>query len=180
MQEVGFRLLEIDLAAGGAKRRELAREDLGKFIGGSSLAAWLLYPKISPGLDPLSSDAPLLFITGPLTGTKGPAVGRYVVCAKSPATGLWGESNIGGFFGAELRAAGIDALLITGRAPAPVYLWIDNGAVEIRSSDHLWNKTDTYQTQESIRKELGDERLRVACIGLAGETQLPFAGVLCD
>ncbi|MGD8555117.1 MAG: aldehyde ferredoxin oxidoreductase family protein, partial [Anaerolineales bacterium] len=170
----------IDLAAGGAKRRELAREDLGKFIGGSSLAAWLLYPKIAPGLDPLSSDAPLLFITGPLTGTKGPAVGRYVVCAKSPATGLWGESNIGGFFGAELRAAGIDALLITGRAPAPVYLWIDNGAVEIRSSDHLWNKTDTYQTQESIRKELGDERLRVACIGLAGETQLPFAGVLCD
>jgi aldehyde:ferredoxin oxidoreductase len=130
-------------------------------------------------LDPLSAEAPLLFMNGPLTGTTGPAVGRFVVCARSPATGLWGESNCGGFWGPELRKAGFDGLLLRGRAAEPVYLWINDDNIELRPAGHLWGK-DTYQTQEAIAQELGVSNTRVAAIGVAGESQIRFALILCD
>jgi aldehyde:ferredoxin oxidoreductase len=150
------------------------------FLGGTSLAAHLLHPLLLPELDPLGEAAPLLLMTGPLTGTVGPAVGRAVLCAKSPATNLWGESNIGGFLGSELRAAGYDGLWITGRAQEPVYLWLHDEKVELRPARHLWGQADTYETQSRIRAETGDRLTRVAAIGLAGENELPFALVLCD
>ncbi len=153
--------------------------DVERYLGGASLAARLLYPALSPDLDPLAPEAPLLFLTGPLTGTAGPAVGRFVVAARSPATGFWGESNCGGFWGAELRQAGYAGLLVTGAAPEPVYLWIEDGRVELRAAAHLWGLS-TYQTQSALETELGPEKVRVAAIGQAGEAGIPFALILCD
>jgi aldehyde:ferredoxin oxidoreductase len=175
-----FRILSIDLGSRETDTQQISSQDLRAYIGGASLGARLLYPWMEKDLDPLQPEAPLLFITGPLTGTAGPAVGRYVICGKSPATHLWGESNIGGFFGPELRAAGYDGVLITGCAPEPVYLWIHDRQVEVRSAAPLWGSCDTYETQVRIKEELGDRKVRVACIGLAGENELQFASVLCD
>ena len=149
------------------------------YLGGASLGARLLYEELIPTLEPLSEQAPLLFLNGPLSGTSGPAVGRFVVCAKSPATGLWGESNCGGFWGPELRMAGYYGLLITGKAETPVYLSIINGNIEIRPADHIWGM-DTYTTQEAIKKEIDVKNPRVAVIGPAGEALIPFAVILAD
>ena len=150
-----------------------------EYLGGASLAARILFDQLVPELDPLSPEAPLLFLNGPLSGTAGPAVGRFVVCGKSPATQLWAESNCGGFWGPELRKAGYDGLLVTGKAGRPVYLWIDDGKVEIRPGDHLWG-LDTYQTQERVVEEIDRGIVRVASIGIAGESMIPIALILCD
>ncbi len=149
------------------------------YLGGASLAARILYPYLTPELDPLSPDAPLLFLTGPLTGSHGPVVGRFVVCGKGVITKLWAESNCGGFWGPELRYAGYDGLWLTGKADHPIYLWIQDGKLEIRDATHLWGQ-DTYQTQDSIIKEINQPHTRVAAIGPAGENLLGYAGIFCD
>jgi aldehyde:ferredoxin oxidoreductase len=172
-------LLVVDLSSGDSFEYTLDEVDHRCFLGGASLGSKLLYPYMDPSLDPYDPAAPLLFMTGPLTGTVGPAVGRFVICGKSPATGLWGESNIGGFFGPELRAAGFDGLLILGRSPEPAYLFIRDGAVAIAPAEHLWG-LNPYAAQERIKADLADPRVRVATIGVAGETQIPFALILCD
>ncbi|WP_448591315.1 aldehyde ferredoxin oxidoreductase family protein [Thermoflexus hugenholtzii] len=173
------RLLRVDLSAQRIREEEIPSGWVEDFIGGSALAARMLWERLHPGVDPLGPENPLLFLTGPLTGTAGPAVGRFAVCARSPATGLWGESNCGGFWGPELRFAGYDALWIEGRAPEPVYLWIRDGRVEIRPAAHLWGR-DPYAVQAAIRQEVGDPLARVAAIGVAGENRVPFALILCD
>jgi aldehyde:ferredoxin oxidoreductase len=114
-----------------------------------------------------------------MTGTSGPTTGRFVVCGKGPATGLWAESNVGGLWGPELRAAGYDGLWITGRADGPVYLWIDGNSIAVRSATHLWGQ-NTYTTQERIKVELSDKSARVLTIGPAGEKQVLFASMMCD
>jgi aldehyde:ferredoxin oxidoreductase len=180
MGEYSFRILYVNLSNGESSSDKIESETLRKYLGGSSLASSILYPYLEKSLDPLSPEAPLLFLTGPLTGTTGPAVGRFVICAKSPATNLWGESNIGGFFGPELRKSGFDGLLLTGKADSASYLWIKNGSVEIRKAEHLWGETDTYETQERIKSELGHPKARICCIGKAGESMIPFASIMCD
>ncbi|MEK7440331.1 MAG: aldehyde ferredoxin oxidoreductase family protein [Chloroflexota bacterium] len=172
-------LLTIDLTRGTTGVRTLDPQLFRDFVGGASLAAKLLYESLTPDLDPLSPDNPLLFLTGPLTGSSGPAVGRYVVCAKSPATNIWAESNCGGFFGPEIRFAGYDGILFTGRASSPLYVWIKNEKIELRDASHLWGG-DTYETQTRIKKEVGDSLARVACIGVAGERLIPYALILND
>jgi len=149
------------------------------YLGGASLAARILYDRLLPDLDPLSPQAPLLFMNGPLSGTSGPAVGRFVVCGRSPATGLWGESNCGGFWGPELRKAGYDGLWIKGASSSPVYLWIQDDKVELRSAKHLWGK-GTYQTQSIIENDLNVAKVRAVTIGIAGESKIPYALILCD
>ncbi len=180
MSKYQFRTLTIDLSTGSNAIEIIKHEVIQKYLGGSGLGAYLLFPELSPDLDPLCPEAPLAFLTGPLTGTSGPAVARSVISGKSPSTGLWAESNIGGFFGTELRKAGIDVLIVRGRAAVPVYLNIQGSQIELRSAGHLWGAADTYQTQEIIKEELGQPAARVACIGLAGEQQIPFALILCD
>lgn len=179
-EEYFYRVKHIDLSSGEVRDDMIGAPAAAAFLGGAGMAAHLIFDELSAELDPLSPEAPLVFATGPLTGTTGPAVGRFVICAKSPATGGWGEANIGGLFGPELRAAGIDALVIRGRAPQPAFLWIDHGEIHIRSAHDLWGQTDTYETQRRIKSELDKPGVKVACIGSAGEVQLPFAVVLCD
>jgi len=168
-------ILKIDLTTGKTEEYSIPEEWKVDFLGGASLAARLLYDSLTPELDALSPEAPLLFINGPLSGTAGPTVGRFVICGKGPATGLWAESNIGGFWGPTLRFAGYDGLWITGRAEEPVYLWINEGKFEIRSAVHLWGK-DIYETQILIKEEVGRHNARVAVIGEAGERGVLYAG----
>ncbi len=149
------------------------------YLGGASLAARLLYVSLTRDLDPFSPQSPLLFLTGPLTGTAGPSVGRFVVCGKSPATGLWAESNCGGFWGPELRFAGYDGLWITGKAEKPVYLSVMDSRLEVRDAAHLWG-LDTYEIQSKVKEELGQSGARVAGIGPAGENGVLFANIMCD
>ena len=126
MSDFHFRSLTIDLTSASFTEGIVKGDVLQMYLGGSALGAYLLYPELHNDLDPFASEAPLAFVMGPLTGTSGPAVGRFVICGRSPATGIWAESNIGGFFGTELRRAGIDILVIRGRATSPVYVWIEN------------------------------------------------------
>ena len=176
------KLLKVDLSTGAIERSQVPPEIVRQYVGGSGLAARLLYDQLeqTAHLSPLDPQNPLLFITGPLTGTAGPTTGRFTVCGRSPQTGLWGESNIGGAVGPELRFAGWDVLWITGSAPNPVYVWIQNDTVEIRPADHLWGAADTLETKHLIRQEVGHPQARVACIGLAGEQGVSFAGILSD
>ncbi len=172
-------ILKINLSTGECQPWEIPAQWQRDFIGGSSLAARILYETLSPALDPLAPEAPLLFLTGPLTGTAGPAVGRFVVCGKSPATGLWAEANAGGFWGAMLRRTGYDGLLITGRAERPQYLWLDETGLQIYDARPYWG-LDTYETQEALREDHQQSGARIATIGRAGERGVVFAGIFCD
>ncbi len=172
-------VLKIDLATRESRPWEIPADWQRDFLGGSALAARLLYEHLTPDLDPLSPAAPLLFLTGPLTGTSGPAVGRFVVCGKSPATGLWAESNAGGFWGVALRKAGYDGLWITGQSEKPLYLLVTSEGVTFHDGRMVWG-LDTYETQEALREWHPLPGLRVATIGRAGEIGVRFAGIFCD
>lgn len=172
-------ILKIDLTTGRTEEYRIPHQWERDFLGGASLAARILYQHLTPDLDPFSPEAPLLFITGPLTGTAGPTTGRFVICGKGPATGLWAESNIGGFWGPELRSAGYDGLWITGKASGPIYLWLNGANLEVRSAAHLWGM-NTYHAQDKIKEEVGEKSSRVCVIGQAGERQVLFASIMCD
>jgi len=172
-------ILKIDLTTGQTEEYRVPEKWEKDFLGGASLAARMLYSTLTRDLDPLSPEAPLLFLTGPMTGTSGPTTGRFVICGKGPATGLWAESNIGGFWGPELRMTGHDGLWITGKASEPVYLWLDGNRLEVRSAAHLWGQ-DTYATQEAVKEAVGEKSARVCVIGPAGERQVLFASIMCD
>jgi aldehyde:ferredoxin oxidoreductase len=172
-------ILKIDLSTGNTEIYKIPIIWEEAFLGGASLAARLLYPFLTKELDPFSPEAPVLFINGPLTGTSGPTVGRFVVCGKGPATGLWAESNCGGYWGPELRFAGFDGLWITGKADRPIYLWIEDGNLEVRNAENLWGK-DTYITQALIKQEIGQPGIHVAVVGPAAEKGVLFSGIFCD
>ena len=159
-------ILKVNLTSGEISHLQIPLEWERDYLGGASLAARLLYDRLVPELQPLSPEAPLLFLNGPLSGTSGPTVGRFVICGRSPATRLWAESNCGGFWGPELRMAGYDGVWIEGRAAQPVYLWIQDNKVEIRPASHVWG-AETYQTIKLIEQELSAGKIRVACIGPA-------------
>ncbi|MFQ6015204.1 MAG: aldehyde ferredoxin oxidoreductase family protein [Anaerolineae bacterium] len=174
------KVLVVDLAKGLIEDQVLDAEVAWQFIGGSGLAARYLYDQVRADTNPLGAENPLIFMAGPLTGTPAPSCGRHVVCARSPATGLWGEANSGGRFGAEMRFAGYDGILIKGQADAPTYLSLVEGEAQLHDAAHLWGK-DTYQTQTLIKEELGgSNKMSVACIGPAGENLVRFAAVMND
>ena len=172
-------ILKINLSSGQIDKFIIPAEFKRDYLGGASLGARLLYDSLTRELDPFSPESPLLILNGPLSGTAGPAVGRFVVCGKSPATGLWAESNCGGFFGPELRMAGWDGVWLTGKAEKPVYIWIQDDKVEIRDASALWGQ-DTYEVQESVKRETGLQGARILGIGVAGERLIPYALMLCD
>jgi aldehyde:ferredoxin oxidoreductase len=172
-------ILKINLSTGETSEYEIPKEWERDYLGGASLAARLLYAHLGTDLDPVSPEAPLLILNGPLSGTAGPTVGRFVVCGKSPATRLWAESNCGGFWGPELRFCGFDGLWITGKADRPVYLWLSGGRLEVRDAAGVWGK-DTYESQSIIKSEIGVPNAHILTIGPAGENGVLFAGLFCD
>ncbi|NCP88204.1 MAG: hypothetical protein CO094_10550 [Anaerolineae bacterium CG_4_9_14_3_um_filter_57_17] len=172
-------ILKINLSTREIESFTIPAEFEREYLGGASLAARLLWDSLTRQLEPLSAESPLLILNGPLSGTAGPTVGRFVVCGKSPLTRLWAESNCGGFFGPELRMAGWDGIWLTGKADRPVYLSIQDSQIEIREAAALWGK-DTYEVQEAIKQENRITGTRVLGIGVAGEAQIPYALLLCD
>ena len=167
------RLLRVDLTKGLVKVEELPEGVLRAFIGGKGLGAWLLYRELAAGVDPLGPENRVAFLTGPATGTAIPGSSRLASAFKSPLTGIWGESYCGGAIAHELKAAGLDAVLISGRAEKPVMLVITDGGAELRPAEHIWG-LDTFEAEEAIKKELG-KGFQVLTIGPAGEKLVRFA-----
>ncbi len=173
------RILHVDLDTGTTREEEVDEGLARAFLGGSGLAAALIARVSVSDIDPLGPNNPLVLMTGPLVGTAMPSAGRLSLCALSPLTGIWGESNTGGFLGPELRFAGYDGIIVVGRSSEPVWLSIVNGDAELRDATPL-KGLDSYETQRAIRRELGDEAVRVACIGRAGENRVRYAAVMND
>ncbi len=173
------KLLRINLSTGEIKVEDIPEEYLRKYIGGRGLASYYLYKEVDPKVDPLSPENKLIFATGPLTGTAAPTGGRYMVVTKGPLTGTIASSNSGGFFGAELKHAGYDMLIVEGKSDKPVYIYINDDQVEIRDASHLWGK-GTHYTTDKLKEETGLSRAKVACIGPAGENLVKFAAVIND
>jgi aldehyde:ferredoxin oxidoreductase len=173
------KILRVDLSRSRLWDETLNEDYARNYVGGSGLAARYLYELLDASIDPLGPENPLFFLTGPLVGTSMTSAGRYSVCARSPLTGIWGEANSGGFFGPELRYAGYDGILITGKAEQPVWLSILAGQASLHAAGDLWG-SDIYATQTRLRERLGDPKARVACIGLAGENKVKLAGIAND
>ena len=150
-----------------------------KYLGGAGFIAYFLWKELKPGTDPLGPDNKLIFAAGPVTGVPLPGSGRHCIGAKSPLTGGYSKSEVGGFWGAELKHAGYDAIIVEGKAEKPVYLWIQDGKASLRDASHLWGK-NTKETQDIIRDELGDNLIRVTSIGPGGENLVRFACVMND
>jgi aldehyde:ferredoxin oxidoreductase len=149
------------------------------YVGGSSLAAYYLLKHIKPGTDALSEENVLVFACSVVTGVPLSGYSRYTVAAKSPLTGAIGRTEAGGYFGPELKFSGFDAVVVHGKAPKPVYIYINDGQVEIRDASAVWGQ-DNWETLETIREETGEKRVRVASIGPAGERMIPYACVQND
>ncbi len=173
------RILRVDLTNRRIEVETRGDEFYRKYLGGRGLIAYYLLNETRPGLDPFAPENLLIFAAGPLTGAALSGQGRNGVGAKSPLTSGFGNAEGGGYWGAELKRAGFDAVILTGRADRPVYLWINNGAAELREAGHLWGKT-TGQTEDLIRAELNDKQIRTALIGPAGENRVRFAAIVHD
>lgn len=166
----------IDLSNNKVVIEDISEQLMKEYIGGRGLNARLLYDLTTSDTDPLGPDNPLIFSTGPLTGTLVPTNGRYSVTAKSPHTGILGDGNSAGFWAPELKFAGFDMLVITGIAESPVYLWIYDGKVEIKDAAELWG-TDVWQATDQL-KGIHGKRTQVAAIGQAGENQVAYAAII--
>ena len=171
------KLLIVDLTTGKIHDESLNETYAAQYIGGAGLAARYLYDVIDAHTNPLGPDNPLIFMTGPLDATAAPSCGRFVVVARSPLTGIYGEANAGNFFGPDLKFAGYDGIIVRGKSSTPVYLLIRDGTIELRDAKHLAGKT-TFDTGDSIRAELNDAKLTVAAIGPAGENLVKYALIL--
>jgi aldehyde:ferredoxin oxidoreductase len=167
----------VDLTRGSIETKSVPEEVYRKYPGGSALAAYLLLQAIPRGADPLGPDNVLVMAVSPLTGLAISGQSRMTACARSPLTGAIGDSQCGGFFPAEMRAAGADAIVFTGRAPEPVYLWLHDGQAELRPARHLWGRV-TGEVDRLLKEEVGDPKAEVAQIGPAGENLVRFAAIM--
>jgi len=172
------KILYFDLSSSKVHIGDMNEEWAHQFIGGSGLGAKILYELTNERTDPLGPENPLIFMTGPFTGTAVPLSGRHAVVSRSPLTGIFGESDVGGTWGANLKKAGFDGMIITGKSENPVYLWVHNGEWEIRNASHLWGK-DTYEIDPLLKNET-HEKAVVSAIGQAGENLVPMAAVMTD
>lgn len=167
------KILRVDLESGKIKTDPLDSNFAKKFLGCKGFGAKILYDQLQPNTDALSPENILAYCTGPLTGTLAPS-NRYCIATKSPLTGTFVDSYAGGYFGQELKYAGYDILIITGKSEKPVYLKIYDDDVELTNAEHLWG-LDTYETYDILKKDLNDNSVKVSCIGPAGENLVKYA-----
>ena len=172
-------ILDVDLGAGSWKFSEFSGDGLPEYLGGRGINVKYIYENIPTGIDPLGPENILVFSCGLLTGTAAPASSRMHINALSPLTGLLGSSNVGGDFGVQLRACGVQQVILRGRAPAPVYLWIDADTIEIRNAKSLWG-LDTWETQDHLKKNFSSDNLKIMTIGPGGENGTLFGCILTD
>lgn len=173
------KILYINLTDGSFEKRPLSQEFALKYIGGRGFSSKILWDNIKQDTDPFGPDNLLILATGPLSGTPTPSASRLTVAAKSPLTGALGDANSGGYWAPELKYAGFDAIVIYGMSPKPVYLWIDNGKVEIRLGEHLWGQK-IHETNVLLKEEIGDEDLHICAIGPGGENLVRYACIVTD
>ena len=171
-------LLYVSLTDGEIRREPLPKDLFTKYLGGRGLGVKLLYDNLAPGVDPLSQDNWLIFAVGPVTASPVPTSGRFVVITKSPTTGTVFDSHAGGYFGPQLRRSGIAAVILQGKAPSPVYLWINDDTIEIRDASKIWGK-DVYESTDLLIAET-DPQAQVSCIGPGGENLSLMAGIMTD
>lgn len=169
------KILRTDLSNEKIVKQSLDKKLKTMFIGGRGINVKILYDEVKPEIDAFDPENRLIFGSGPLVGALAPGASRFNVTAKSPLTFL-GDSNAGGFWSSELKFAGYDHIVVSGRARKPIYLWICDDDVELRDATRIWGM-DTWETQWAIRKELKDEAVQIACIGQAGENLVRFAQV---
>ncbi len=171
------KILRVNLSGKTAKAETIDEIVCRRYIGGAGFITYYLWKELKPGIDALSPDNKLVFALGPLSGLQLPGAARHCVGAKSPLTGTIAKAESGGFWSAELKRAGYDAIIVEGRAEKPVYLWIQDGEASIRDAAHLWGK-ETKETQEAIRTELSDDRVQTALIGPGGENKVRYACIM--
>ena len=173
------KILIINLTTREVKIEEISPSILKGYLGGVGLATRLLYQFLPPGTDSFSPDNPLIFAASGLGGTTIPTANKHAVATKSPLTGLIGDSLSSSYWSLSLKRTGFDALVITGAASSPTYLFIDNDMVHFKKAEHLWGKGSP-ETEECIRKEIGDGRVTVATIGPGGENLVRYACITND
>jgi aldehyde:ferredoxin oxidoreductase len=172
-------IAHVDLSTAAVEVEHPEEAFYRKYLGGGMIGAYYLLTRMRSGVDPLAPGSVLVFAPGVCTGVPVSGLSRFAVTARSPLGGAVGESQAGGYWGPELKFAGFDALVITGRAPNPVYLWVHDGAIEVRPATRLWG-LNASDAQQQIRDELGDQRIRVALIGPGGENLVRFACIVND
>jgi aldehyde:ferredoxin oxidoreductase len=172
------KILNIDLTHSKVHSEAMREDWTESFIGGSGLGAKYLYEMTDETTDPLGPENPLIFMTGPFTGTSVPLSGRHAVVSRSPLTGIFGESDVGGSWGAFLKKAGYDGIRITGKSEKPVYIWINDEKVEIRDASHFWGR-DTYDMDPLLKAETHEDAV-ISAIGQAGENQVLLASIMTD
>ena len=170
------KILRVDLSKEAVSEEEIREDWVKKFIGGAGLATRYLYQEISRGVDPLGAENPLIFMTGPLTGTASASASRYSVVAKSPLTGIWGHGNSGGSFGPALKQSGYDGIILQGISPQPIYLRIVNGKPALCDARDLWGKT-VPDTEDLIQKD-SNQKMTIASIGPGGENLVRYAAIM--
>jgi aldehyde:ferredoxin oxidoreductase len=173
------KILRIDLTERDVKINDLERGLAAGFLGGRGFNSKGLYDEIPPGTDPLGPDNKLFISTGPLVGTMFPTASRFNISAKSPQTGILGDSNAGGHLAPEIKFAGYDQIVLEGRSREPVYVFVDDDEITFRDASHLWGM-DVYEADEAIRSDLGDRRVQTAVVGPAAERGVRFAGVYAN
>ena len=171
-------LLQVDLSKGEHRNIPLPEWLQNEYVGGKGFGIRLLYDLLPAGSDPLAEDNLFMVLSGPLTGTRAPSM-RGCIVTKSPLTGTFLDSYFGGYFSPELKYAGYDGLIVTGKASEPVYLWIDDDRVELRPAASLWG-LDALETNAGVKSDLQDETVKVLSIGQAGENLVRFALVSCE
>jgi len=173
------RILRVNLTNRTFSELTLSDELIHDYIGGRGFGIKLLYDDLKPHINPLGEENELISLTGPITGTKAQCFPRWKVTFKSPLTGAYFTSSAGGYFAAEQKAAGFDVIVVEGAADKPVYLWVNDGKYELRDATYLWG-LDCDDTHTLIREELNDPRIRITCIGPAGENLVKYAGIFTD
>ncbi|HEX2987601.1 MAG TPA: aldehyde ferredoxin oxidoreductase family protein [Chloroflexota bacterium] len=168
------KLLVVDLSARAAREVSLDPELCRRYLGGIGMATKLLWDYSRPRTDPFSPENPLVFAAGPLAGTMAPSGSKYAVATKSPLTGFIGDSLSSGGWPLALKRAGYDAMVVQGAADVPTYVFVDDDRVYFRSARRLWGGK-CWETEEAIRRELGDDGVRVATVGPAGERLVRYA-----
>ena len=173
------RILRVDLSTGRAQTQPLDPWEAKAFMGGRGLNAWRLVTELPPGVDPLGPGNKLLIATGPLVGTEFPTASRLNVSARSPLTGIFGDTNVGGHFASEVKYAGYDQIILEGKAPTPGYLYIRDGEVEVVENPGLWGLTVS-QVDKAVKRETGDPWTQTLICGPAAEKGVLYAGLFIN
>ncbi len=170
------KILRLDLTTKKISEQRLTSDVVRKYLGGNGIAARIIYDEIRPSTDPMSPDNKLVFMTGPLNGTRVPFASKFGVWSLSPLTNNFHDSLVSAAMAAETKYAGYDGFVFEGRSEKPVYVWIDDNVAKICNADYLWGKKSS-ETHKMILEDLGDNEIQVACIGPSGEKMVRYANI---